>query len=136
MASTHFDIVVKIIQVTKLDGGSRYTNGRQEDVPGERVIADLVNLAVKAPSKESAIKKVKALLDVELANAGPGVTSVLPSELLAVALSGRIEFGWVTVDTETSGLFVDDGARVSTVSVAWQTGKDRPGHDIFKQWAD
>jgi ketopantoate reductase len=68
MASTHFDIVIKIIQVTKLDGGSKYTNGRQEDVPGERVISDLVNLAVKAPSKESAIKKVKALLDVELAN--------------------------------------------------------------------
>jgi hypothetical protein len=63
------------------------------------------------------------------------VTSVLPSELLVVALCG-VKFGWVTVDTETSGLFVDDGARVSTVSVAWQTGKDRPGHEIFKQWAD
>jgi hypothetical protein len=63
------------------------------------------------------------------------VTSVLPSELLVVALCG-VKFGWVTVDTETSGLFVDDGARVSTVSVAWQTDKNLPGHEIFKQWGD
>lgn len=43
-----------------------------------------------------------------------------PSELLRL---GREENIWpthsVAVDTETSGLFADDGARISTVSIAW-----------------
>lgn len=33
----------------------------------------------------------------------------------------------VAVDTETSGLFVDDGARVSIVSIAWYDGGQTPG---------
>jgi ketopantoate reductase len=68
MASVHYDIVVKIVEVTKLDSSQKYINGRHEDVPGERHVADLVSLAVKATSKKSAIDKVKALLDVEISN--------------------------------------------------------------------
>lgn len=41
---------------------------------------------------------------------------MLPSQLLA---RGIRPTGPIAVDTETSGLFVDDGARVAVVSVAW-----------------
>jgi len=41
---------------------------------------------------------------------------MLPSQLLAQKI---IPEGPVALDTETSGLFVDDGARVAVVSVAW-----------------
>jgi DNA polymerase I-like protein with 3'-5' exonuclease and polymerase domains len=44
---------------------------------------------------------------------------VLPSQLLQLALRGTLPSGPVALDTETSGLFVDDGARVAVVSVAW-----------------
>lgn len=40
----------------------------------------------------------------------------------------------VAVDTETSGLFVDDGARVSVVSIAWYPGGRTPGTSDF--WYD
>lgn len=40
---------------------------------------------------------------------------MLPSQLPDLAFET-----WVACDTETSGLFADDGARVSTVSVAWR----------------
>ncbi len=43
-----------------------------------------------------------------------------PSDLLDMALAGVIPQGNVSLDTETSGLFVDDGARVATVSIAWE----------------
>lgn len=52
---------------------------------------------------------------------------LLPSDLVRGVLEGR----WsppteVALDTETSGLFADSGARVSTVSVAWE--------DLTDQW--
>jgi hypothetical protein len=37
----------------------------------------------------------------------------------------------LAVDTETSGLFVDDGARVSVVSMAWYDGGGTPGETNF-----
>jgi DNA polymerase I-like protein with 3'-5' exonuclease and polymerase domains len=39
---------------------------------------------------------------------------------------------WVACDTETSGLYVDDGARVSVVSIAWFEGGVLPEIDQFK----
>jgi DNA polymerase I-like protein with 3'-5' exonuclease and polymerase domains len=49
-----------------------------------------------------------------------------PSEILP-----DLEGLYVAVDTETSGLFVDDGARVSIVSVAWrESGQPRLGAGI------
>lgn len=44
---------------------------------------------------------------------------MLPSELLNLARQGVLPKSPVALDTETSGLFVDDGARVAVVSVAW-----------------
>lgn len=44
---------------------------------------------------------------------------VYPSDLLAWAQAGIMPPAYVSLDTETSGLYVDEGARVSTVSVAW-----------------
>lgn len=44
---------------------------------------------------------------------------MLPSDLLVLAKQGVFPIGPVALDTETSGLFVDDGARVAVVSVAW-----------------
>lgn len=44
---------------------------------------------------------------------------IYPSQLLELARNGVLPESEVAVDTETSGLFVDDGARVSTVSVAF-----------------
>ena len=41
---------------------------------------------------------------------------MLPSDLLAQRI---VPDGPIALDTETSGLFVDDGARVAVVSVAW-----------------
>lgn len=41
---------------------------------------------------------------------------MLPSQLLARGIRPN---GPIAVDTETSGLFVDDGARVAVVSIAW-----------------
>lgn len=43
-----------------------------------------------------------------------------PSELLHLLDEGNYILSPVAFDTETSGLYVDDGARVSTVSVAWR----------------
>jgi len=48
-----------------------------------------------------------------------------PHDLYELALRGRMPEGPVSLDTETSGLFVDAGARVSTVSVAWVDDGDR-----------
>jgi DNA polymerase I-like protein with 3'-5' exonuclease and polymerase domains len=50
---------------------------------------------------------------------------ILPTHLLRMARTGRVPSGEVALDTETSGLFVDDGARVSTVSIAWVDDADR-----------
>lgn len=44
---------------------------------------------------------------------------MLPSQLLDLANQGIMPQTPVALDTETSGLFVDDGARVAVVSVAW-----------------
>ena len=43
-----------------------------------------------------------------------------PSTLLALASDGVLPLGPVALDTETSGLHVDDGARVAVVSVAFE----------------
>lgn len=49
-----------------------------------------------------------------------GTQSIRPSDLVRLANEwGLVPLSKVAVDTETSGLFVDDGARVSTVSVAF-----------------
>lgn len=48
-------------------------------------------------------------------------------QLQEVGLNPR----WVALDTETSGLFADDGARVSTVSVAWVDYDGEWGPDRF-----
>ena len=44
---------------------------------------------------------------------------LLPSDLLRMARQGILPAHPVSLDTETSGLYPDDGARVSTVSVGW-----------------
>lgn len=44
---------------------------------------------------------------------------LIPSELLKLAQDGQLPNAVVAVDTETSGLHADDGARISTVSVSW-----------------
>jgi hypothetical protein len=47
------------------------------------------------------------------------MASMLPSDLLDLLISGFGPDSPVAFDTETSGLYADDGARVATVSVAW-----------------
>lgn len=55
-------------------------------------------------------------------------TTPTPSQLLSWTRKHGWPHGPVAVDTETSGLHPDDGARVSTVSIAWETGPDtQPG---------
>jgi hypothetical protein len=49
---------------------------------------------------------------------------VIISGLRPYALPRLRPGAWVSVDTETSGLYPDDGARVSTVSVAWLTADE------------
>lgn len=53
-----------------------------------------------------------------------------PTDLYTASYDLRIK-GNVATDTETSGLFADDGARVSTASVAWE---DRTGE--WREWAE
>lgn len=60
---------------------------------------------------------------------------VLPSELLELARAGA-DFSYVAVDTESNGLYQDDGARISTVSIAWQLVPHWRGYDQFKAWAE
>ena len=63
-------------------------------------------------------------------HSGPKYRNILPSDLLRAHYAGIKPQGEVAVDTETSGLFVDDGARCSTVSIAF-------GEDTFaNKWAD
>lgn len=55
----------------------------------------------------------------------------LPSDLLAALkdpIGPRIHTRRIALDTETSGLFVDSGARAATVSVAWI--------DIYTHWQE
>lgn len=60
-----------------------------------------------------------------------------PDHLLVLLDEGLVP-EWVAVDTETSGLFADDGARVSTVSVAWPDPLRQWGPDRFDgiNWAE
>ncbi|QHB47216.1 DNA polymerase I [Arthrobacter phage AppleCider] len=44
---------------------------------------------------------------------------LLPSDLLGYAKAGLLPGSSMAVDTETSGLRVDEGARISTVSISW-----------------
>ena len=53
----------------------------------------------------------------------------LPTDVLAAAEEFGI--GDLATDTETSGLFADDGARVSTASIAWEDE-----HGEWAEWAD
>jgi len=53
-----------------------------------------------------------------------------PSDLLALAQDGVYPIGPVALDTETSGLHVDDGARVAVVSIAFET--DEPWEGILR----
>lgn len=55
------------------------------------------------------------------------MSAVTPTQLLAWTRKHGWPFGPVAVDTETSGLHPDDGARVSTVSIAWE-GKRASEH--------
>lgn len=43
----------------------------------------------------------------------------LPSDIWLAFSEGEYEIDEIATDTETSGLFADDGARVSTASIAW-----------------
>lgn len=43
---------------------------------------------------------------------------LLPSDFKSLVKAGKVK-GPIAVDTETSGLYVDDGARIATVSIAW-----------------
>lgn len=61
--------------------------------------------------------------------------SVLPSELLELAREG-VNFSYVAADTESNGLYQDDGARISTASIAWQTAPHWLGYDQFKRWGE
>lgn len=61
--------------------------------------------------------------------------SVLPSELLELVRAG-VNFSYVAADTESNGLYQDDGARISTASIAWQIAPTWLGYDKFKQWGD
>lgn len=49
---------------------------------------------------------------------------MLPSELLFQTKLRGWFYGPVAVDTETSGLHIDSGARISTVSVGWQEDRE------------
>lgn len=58
--------------------------------------------------------------------------SALPSDILsAIRDEGIVIDDSIATDTETSGLFADDGARVSTASVAWV---DKDGS--WREWAE
>lgn len=59
---------------------------------------------------------------------------ILPSELLTAVVDGDVSIGWLAVDTETSGLHPDDGARISTVSIAWEMRPSWDGWDIVNHW--
>lgn len=62
------------------------------------------------------------------------MTIVLPSRLLSLARFGRLPHGPVAVDTETSGLYPDSGARISTVSLAFLDDDDCTWfHEVFGQ---
>lgn len=53
----------------------------------------------------------------------------LPTDVLAAA--EELGIGDLATDTETSGLFADDGARVSTASIAWEDE-----HGEWAEWAN
>lgn len=65
------------------------------------------------PKKRSLLDAATAVLQEE---AAPAYPVPVPSQVLPEGYAG-----WVAVDTETSGLYADDGARTSTVSVAIYT---------------
>ena len=57
-----------------------------------------------------------------------------PSDLLRETAQNGWPHGPVALDTETSGLFPDSGARVSTVSVAWRTLGEHDGDTVSLAW--
>jgi DNA polymerase I-like protein with 3'-5' exonuclease and polymerase domains len=63
------------------------------------------------------------------------VAQLLPSDLLRLHRGG-VQFSKIAIDTETSGLYPDDGGRVAVVSVAWQTAPSWNGWDVFQLWAN
>ncbi len=60
------------------------------------------------------------------------MVDALPSDVLEVSELIR---GHLATDTETSGLFADEGARVSTASIAWVAPHDQPDMD-WPEWAN
>src|SRR5699024_1868281 len=44
---------------------------------------------------------------------------ILPTQLLELAKQGKHPTGYVALDTETSGLHIDDNARMSAISIAF-----------------
>ncbi|ALY10003.1 DNA polymerase I [Arthrobacter phage Pumancara] len=60
---------------------------------------------------------------------------LLPSDLLSYAKAGLVPGSSMAVDTETSGLRTDEGARVSTVSIAWLDPDDEWAWVRSEQWA-
>ncbi|AZS10422.1 DNA polymerase I [Arthrobacter phage Supakev] len=59
---------------------------------------------------------------------------LLPSDLLGYAKAGLLPGSSMAVDTETSGLRTDEGARVSTVSVAWLDEDNEWSFVKTEQW--
>lgn len=71
------------------------------------------------------------------------MNKIYPTDLLELLQERPELFGQVAYDTETSGLYADAGARVSTVSVAWilEDGQQEDWGDIIggygqHQWED
>lgn len=58
----------------------------------------------------------------------------LPSDVLARVKRLGAPLGWAAVDTETSGLRTDEGARISTVSIAWIDSDERWIDIQSEQW--
>lgn len=79
---------------------------------------------------------------MRLADSAPkqATHTILPSDLLLAWKNGIRPDDSVAVDTETSGLYIDDGARISTVSLAfkisdgWRKFLAVPEGDIQNYW--
>lgn len=80
-----------------------------------------------APNDPASVKLLKSIKDKQESR-----IDLKPSDL--VDMSEMIR-GHVATDTETSGLYADDGARVSTSSVAWIADPQQPDMD-WAEWAN
>lgn len=57
-----------------------------------------------------------------------------PTDLLQMYHQGIKPNGPIAIDTETSGLHVDNGARISTISIAWTDPNNQWEHIQTHQW--